>query len=383
MNSRQRVLTAINHREPDRVPFDFGAASTSGIIRDAYQQLADHLNYGREDIELIDKKYQTVQLDYSFSQLAGSDAFGLYPSYTDDWQISVEENEQGGTFLIDEWGIRYKKMKDGSFINYRGPLEDTWLDDGIETLKWPEPVDPRRLTRVHERLEGLPEDEGTTKVMNFFTQGLFELSTWLVGYEEFLTGLIRQPEKACSLLDRLVEIKKVFWGWALDELGGSIDVIKQNDDLGEKQKPLISPDLYRKYLKPRHKELHRFIKKHAEGDVYILFHSDGSILDLIEDFIETGVDILNPIQLSANKMDPKVLKKRFGDSVVFWGGGIDVSTELPAKTPSEIKDIIKRRLDIFAPDGGFVFAPTQSIQSDVPPENVVATWEAVKEYGKY
>lgn len=384
MNSRQRLLTALNHEEPDRVPYDFGAASTSGIKLDAYKNLLSFLNRREEGkTDLIDRKYQTVLIDYEMAKRAGSDAIGLYPDYSANWQISFEHRNED-VFLTDEWGIRYKQMDDGTYINVEGPLQTEWPTEKLDTIDWPQPKDERRLKRVKSSLRELSDENGKLlRFMNFFTQGLFELSTWLVGYEEFLTSLVRNPKKACGLLDKILELKKSFWSWAFEEINGSIDVVKQNDDLGEKQKPIISPDLYRKYLKPRHKELHSYIKSQSSRDVFILFHSDGAILGLIEDFIEAGVDILNPVQLSARGMEPQKLKDRFGDSIVFWGGGIDVTNELPRLSPQEVEAIIKKRIEIFAPSGGFVFAPTQSIQSDVPPENILAMWKAVKEYGLY
>jgi len=384
MNSRQRLLTTLNHKEPDRVPYDFGAASTSGIKLEAYKNLLRYL--GRNDLgapDLIDRKYQTVLIDYEIAKLARSDAIGLYPHYSADWQTSIEQTNEG-TFLIDEWGIKYKRLNDGTYVNVEGPLRSVWPTEEFGQINWPQPRDKRRLDRVKVSINNLSaKNADLLKVMNFFTQGLFELSTWLIGYEEFLTSLIREPKKACGLLDRLLELKKIFWSWVFQEVNGSIDVVKQNDDLGEKQKPIISPDLYRKYLKPRHKELHNHIKSQSSDEVFILFHSDGAILELIEDFIETGIDILNPIQLSAKDMDPKTLKERFGDRLVFWGGGIDVTNELPQFNPQEVKGVVKKRMEILAPNGGFVFAPTQSIQTDVPPENIVAMWDAIEDFGEY
>ena len=154
------------------------------------------------------------------------------------------------------------------------------------------------------------------------------------------------------------------------------------DDLGTQGGPLISPDMYRRLIKPRQQELFSFIKKKAPH-AKIFFHSCGSVYHFIGDLIEAGVDILNPVQVAAADMDSKRLKKEFGNDVVFWGGGVDTQRVLPYGTPQEVRDEVKRRLDDLAPSGGFVFATVHNIQGDVPPENIVAMWETLQEYGSY
>ncbi len=213
-------------------------------------------------------------------------------------------------------------------------------------------------------------------------EGLFERSLWMRGFERFYIDLIRDPPLANSLLDKLTDFRIKFWELLLDEIGDLVHVVVEADDLATQNSLMISPEIYRRYLKPQHKRVFSFIKEKAPH-VYIFLHSCGAIYDLIPDLIEVGVDILNPVQVSAAKMDTKKLKKEFGDVLTFWGGGIDTQEVLPKGTPDEVKEEVKRRIDDLAPGGGFIFAAVHNIQADVPPENIIAMWEALQESGNY
>ena len=160
-------------------------------------------------------------------------------------------------------------------------------------------------------------------------------------------------------------------------------MVVEADDLGTQERPLISPDLYRKRIKPRHRRIFETIRKASAHKVFIFFHSCGSIRELIGDLIEIGVDALNPVQVSAKGMDTKRLKAEFGGELCFWGGGVDTQRVLPYGSPRQVKDEVRRRIEDLAPGGGFVFSAVHNIQADVPPENIMAMWEALQEYGVY
>ena len=170
---------------------------------------------------------------------------------------------------------------------------------------------------------------------------------------------------------------------ALEEIGDLIDIIVQEDDLGQQDRPLMSPQMYRELIKPRHKRIFKYLNENTNEDTYLFLHSDGSIYDLMPDLIEIGVDILNPIQVGAAKMDPQNLKKEFGDQITFWGGGVDTQGVLSFGSPDEVREDVKRRIETFAPGGGYVFATIHNIQPEVPAENIVAMWETLQEFGKY
>lgn len=211
--------------------------------------------------------------------------------------------------------------------------------------------------------------------------GFLQMGAYLMGFEDWYSVLASEPAKAHWIMDKLLEIKVEFWDQVLDLAGEYIDIVCETDDLGMQNAPLISPKMYREYIKPRQQALFSFIKQKA--DVYVFLHSDGSIYDLLPDIIETGVDIINPVQLSAAKMDPIVLKKEFGKDLTFWGAGVDTQSTLPFKPPEEVRDEVRRNIEVFAPGGGFVFGPVHNIQGDVPPENIIAMWETFMELSEY
>ncbi|NQT84988.1 hypothetical protein HQ563_18380, partial [bacterium] len=185
------------------------------------------------------------------------------------------------------------------------------------------------------------------------------------------------------LLDKVMEVKWDYWDIILDIVGENVLVISEADDLAGQNGPLISPKLYRELIKPRHTQLFSMIKKKAKSRVYIFFHSCGAVRELIPDLIESGIDILNPVQVSAAGMDTRELKREFGKDITFWGGGVDTQYVLPRGNRQEIVDEVRRRIEDLAPGGGFVFSAVHNIQGDVPPENIMIMWEALQKYGGY
>ncbi|HDM78181.1 MAG TPA: hypothetical protein ENG51_17230 [Deltaproteobacteria bacterium] len=263
----------------------------------------------------------------------------------------------------------------------RNPLSHakSWSD--IQDYHWPEPNDLVDIGRVQEKLRRL-HAQGERAVVLHLCEGIMERAAWLMGFEAFYIQLARRPAFIMGLLDKILECKMALWEQVLDGVENCIDVLVEADDLGTQQGPIISPSVYKKYIKPRHEKLLSFLHKKAPS-ARIFFHTCGSVYDLLPDLIEVGVDILNPVQVSAAKMDTKVLKREFGDRLVFWGGGVDTQYVLPQGSPQEVREEVKRRIEDLAPGGGFVFATVHNIQADVPPENIMAMWEALQEYGQY
>ena len=153
------------------------------------------------------------------------------------------------------------------------------------------------------------------------------------------------------------------------------------DDIAGQGGPLFSPEIYRKYIRPRQQRVIDTIKKHSQAKIW--YHTCGNCIQYIPDLIEMGIDILNPVQISAKEMDPKILKEKFGKNIVFWGGGVDSQHVLPFASPEKIKEDVKINLEIFKPGGGYVFNNVHNIQADVPAENIVAMYEAAYENGFY
>jgi uroporphyrinogen decarboxylase len=206
----------------------------------------------------------------------------------------------------------------------------------------------------------------------------------LCGHEKAWMNMATNPVLAEALLDRFLELKLTYYQAAIERLlvaGVEYFIIGESDDLGGQKGPLISPEMYRRMVKPRHAQLFKAIKEYSRGRAFVELHTDGAITKLLPDLIETGIDILNPIQVSAAGMaDTRALKRVFGDAIVFHGGGVDSQYTLPHGTPQEVKDEVRRRMDDLAPGGGFIFTPVHSIQHDVPFENFMAMLETYREY---
>jgi uroporphyrinogen decarboxylase len=241
--------------------------------------------------------------------------------------------------------------------------------------------DPQFPDLLREATRALHKDTDYAVMLNAGVS-LFETAQYLCRTDQLLLELLADRKKIEMLLDRLLEISLAKLAVMLDAAGPYIHVIKINDDFGMQTGPMISPRLFREVFKPRHKSIYDFIHQ-RQPDVHILLHCCGSIYPLIPDLIEIGLDILNPVQTSTANMDPMQLKREFGDDLVFWGGGIDTQHILPWKTPQEIADDVKRNVEIFAPGGGFVFSHIHNITPDVPPENIIAMFDAFKETRAY
>ncbi|MBW2369876.1 MAG: hypothetical protein JRH15_18550 [Deltaproteobacteria bacterium] len=253
--------------------------------------------------------------------------------------------------------------------------------DGLKSITWPTLGTPERLVNARDVIKQLGEQYAI--VAGDPVGGVFAQGFRMRGYENFYLDLAANPVFACALMDKFTEIKLQYWDAVLSEIGDLVDVVIFEDDLGEQDRPMISPKMYRELVKPRHTELFSMIKKKTDGKVKVLLHTDGSVYDLIPDIIEAGADIINPVQVSCAKMDSKTLKKDFGKDICFWGGAADSQNVLGSGTPDQVSDEVKRRLDDLAPGGGYVCASIHNIQPDVPPENFVAMWETLKAYGKY
>jgi uroporphyrinogen decarboxylase len=258
----------------------------------------------------------------------------------------------------------------GSFVPTHFPLA------GIG----PEELERYPFSRIDEEelrlLEGRARRlyEGTDKCLfGWFNGSIFETAQLLSGFDTFFLRLAAEPEFSRRLLERLAEAAIGDLKRYLRAVGPYIQVIGFGDDLGFQNGPQISPTLFRSTVKPLLKEIYR--TAHSLSPAKVLLHSCGSVYELIEDFIEIGVDILNPVQTSAANMELQKLKERFGGRIVFWGGGADVQSVLPLGSPEEVRRDVRRRLEVMGEEGGFVFAPIHNLQADVPPENIVAMFE--------
>ena len=382
MNSRERVLTTLNHREPDRVPFDMGGTVVTGIHHKAYVALRRALGLPEREPVIIDMIQQLAQVDDDVMERLGVDMRNISPRSSATYQIEI--GDMGDyTFFYDEFGIGWRSPKDGGYYYdmFDHPLRGDVTADQVERFKLPDPLDPARFVGLREAAIRVRDVEQRAVVFGNISAGIFEMLTWLRGYEDGYADWGMASPVATKLMDRVLQMQLEYWEKALSEVGDVIDVAQIADDIAGQNGPLISPRSYRKLLKPLHKELCDFI--HARTDAKIFMHSCGAIRSFIPDFIEIGVDILNPVQVSAAEMDSAALKRDFGNDIVFWGGGVDTQRVLGTGTPAEVREEVRRRVTDFMPGGGFVFNTVHNIQGNVPAENLLAMWEALREYGQY
>lgn len=383
MTSRERVLNCLHHQEPDRVPFDLGSTLVTGVTDIAYKNLLSHLGIGKEKINICDITQQLAEVDEELLQRLRVDMRGVFLENFSNWEFKLKEDEDN-FYFEDAWGVTWKRPKAGGydFIPFKHPLSKASSLRHIDAYSWPDPVDCSRIRNLQEKIVR-KKKQGYTVILGSvgMSVGLFQTATWLQGFEECYANLAANPSLMSGLLDKLVELDMKFWDFFITEVKDHPDVILYADDFGIQNGLLISSEMFRKYFKPRYKKIFTFIKSRCSA--YILFHTCGSVYELIPELIEMGVDILNPVQVSAANMDTKRLKKEFGEDIVFWGGGVDTQKILPFGNPQEVRDEVKRRIDDLAPGGGFVFAPVHNIQPDVPPQNIMAMWETLQEFGEY
>ncbi len=268
------------------------------------------------------------------------------------------------------------------FSVYQVPLPEGKLTkEAIQNYSWPDFKDPRRIAGLHDLAEKYHQN-GYAVMMKDPFAGIFEMSQRICGMAYLLILMGEDPDTAGILFDKMMELKIDFFSYALPQLADVLDVVGLMDDYGTQVSQIISPRMYRRQIKPRVKEVFDCVKKNAPN-VKCFFHSCGNVRPLIPDFIEIGVDILNPIHVRAVGMDPAGLKKDFGDQLVFWGGGVDSQGVLPMGTPDEVREDVKRNLEALMPGGGYVFNTVHNIQADVPVDNLIAMIETFKEFGKY
>ena len=378
LTPRDRLRTALAHREPDRVPFDLGSTQVTSIASRAQRSLRSHLGLPERPERPSDRVQQLAHVEEDLLRRLEVDTRGLWPLTARN--APVEETDDGEHLShVDEWGLTYRIPRGGAFWYdlAASPLAGGALTrERIDAHPWPRGGDPRLFG--HLRVEALAHREaGMAVVLKSLSAGLFEMAQRLRGMEVFLMDLLESPSAALHLLDRVLEVKLDYWRSALGALGDLVDVVAEGDDYGTQQSMLVSPATFRSVFKPRLAELVRAMKQGAP-DAFVFFHSCGSVRKILPDFIEIGVEVLNPVQTTAAGMEPVALKRDFGRDVSFWGGGVDTQAVLPRGTPAEVAEDVRRNLDALAPGGGFVFCTVHNIQADVPPENVVAMVEALR-----
>jgi uroporphyrinogen decarboxylase len=384
--SYERVTAALEHRELDRVPFDLGGSVLTGMHRIAYQKLRRYLGLREVKIDIVDPVQQLARIHQDVIDALRVDVRAVDPDPPSAAPLATPVvEEEGARSFVDEWGIAWAMPAGGGlYFDMRAhPLAEAVSVADLEHFPWPDPLDPARFATMKVRADRLVNEQKRAYILGRHAAGIFEVALWMRGFEHFFLDLAAQPKFASALLDIITELKMHYWERALEVVGPNVLIVSEADDLASQRGPLISPAMYKQFIAPRHRRLFEFIKRRAQSKVYIFYHSCGAVMDLIPLLIEDGIDILNPVQVSAEGMDTAELKRRFGRDLTFWGGGVDTQHVLPHGTPGDIRDEVRRRVEDLAPGGGFVFNTVHNVQADVPPENYMAMWEALQECGSY
>lgn len=411
MTSRERVLLAINHREPDRIPVDLGSTPSSGISAIAYNNLKKYIGMDTGHNRIYDVVQQVTQPENEILELFRADILDvgrMFNTATDDWyEVSLSD---GSKAEYPSWfhpvahpdGSWNAYLKDGTLVG-KMPQGATFFDqtvfpyiDGypqdykglpdamgkviwsaLPHSPWDHASEPDFWQRLREKALWLRNNTDKA-IMIVCGCNLFEWGTFLRRIDNFLMDLYTAQDEVEKLLDALMELHLKTLEKVCEAVGDVADIIRFGDDLGMDSGPFMPPGIYRKLFKPRHTALCSYVKKHSKMRTFL--HSCGSIYELLPDIIEAGYDIINPVQTSCRDMEPEKLKKSFGKDITFWGGGADTRHILNRATPQKVKEHVKRRLEVFGPGGGFVFNTIHNILPDVPPENILAMLEALNEY---
>jgi uroporphyrinogen decarboxylase len=406
MTSRERVLTSLNHREPDRIPVDFSGHRSSGIAAMAYARLRDYLGLARKPIRVYDPVQQLAIVDEDVLQRFQVDtielgrAFALEDKYWAEWVLpdgtpcfmpawALPQREGRDWILHSPSGRVIARMPEGVlyFEQTHYPFAEEDDLDRIEELfaegMWtgvrspPGPIvagadGPQLLAEGARRLRAQTD----RAILGLFGGNLLEMGQFFYRNDNFLMLLAGNPKRAHEFLDRVVQIHLRNLERFLGAVGPHLDIILFGDDLGMQAGPQISPRMYREFFQPRERVMWKRARELAPN-VKIKLHCCGGVRELLPGLIEAGLDAINPVQITCKGMDPAGLKKDFGAQLTFWGGGCDTRETLIHGTPAQVREHVQRLMDIWRPGGGYVFQQVHNILADAPPANVAAMYDAV------
>ena len=413
MTSRARVLAAIAHREPDRVPVDLGATPSSGISAIAYGNLKRHLGLTGGQTRVYDVVQQLAEPEDAILDRFHIDAIDLGRTFNTcaaDWRpvtlfdgslaayprwFEPEPTAEGGWRARAADGTEIAiQLKDMNFFDQTCfpwlddyPADFTGLKAAMGRIHWAalahSPWDHAGEADFWDQLRANAlalRQQSDRAIMVVVGCNLFEWGTFLRRIDNFLMDLLAEPEHVAGLLDALMEVHLATLEKVCRAVGDVADVCRFGDDLGTDTGPFMAPATYRQFFRPRHAQLCAYVHQHSQMKTFL--HSCGSIHALLPDLIAAGFDVINPVQTSCRDMEPARLKREFGRDITFWGGGADTRHLLNHGTPADVRRDVLERLAIFAPGGGFVFNTIHNILPDVPPQNVVAMFDALDEFAR-
>jgi uroporphyrinogen decarboxylase len=376
MTHRQRVLAALNHQEPDRVPVDLGATRSTSIVVQAYERLNAHLG-AKEEARIFSKWLNIAHPSQAMFARFDIDTRSVSQGSPDHWQDILY---QDGASYQDEWSVVRSRPAGSLYYDLTKPpfRGDATVAD-IAKFPWPDPHDPGRCRGMAEAARHLHHETDYAVVLNM-PGGIVHQAQFLRGFEDWFSDLIANPEFFQALMEKLTDLWIEMAKDEFDVAGDDVDICFYGDDMAFQDGPMMSMDTYRKMIKPHHRRLFGYIKSRSKAK--IVYHTCGSAVHLIPDLIEMGVDALNPVQVSAKGMDSNALKREFGKDICFWGA-IDTQHVLPFGSPEDVRAEVRRRIEDLAPGGGYVLCAVHNVQADVTPENICAMYDAAREFGPY
>ena len=382
MTPRERLLTALNHEIPDRVPIDLGGNQT-GIHRIAYQALVQHLGI-QDEVVIMDPVQQLARPCEAVLERLHVDTRYVAAGPGSDWRGGITLNERSGRLwhdLTDEWGVRWSMPDDGGLfmdISHH-PLANASIAD-LRRYPFPKGDDPGRFRGVRKKALEI-KNKTPYAVVSAISGVVYEICWYMRGLEQWFCDMLTQPGFCEELLDQTLKYWMDWFRLFLDEVADVVDVIMIGDDLAGQQGPLFNPTFYRAVVKPRHKRFVQYIRSRTSAKIW--YHTCGSCAQYIPDLLDNGIDVLNPVQTSAENMDPRRLKETYGKRLAFWGGGCDSQHVLPFASPADVARHVRENLEVFKSGGGYVFNSVHNIQAGVPPENIVAAYDTAYEFGFY
>ncbi len=375
MGHRERVLKALNHEEPDRVPLDLGGAAGSSLHINKYEELKAH--FGVEGPTTLGNRWvQSVVVDEPILQALDIDFRYMSMGVSD----SRPEVDVGEDSYRDEFGILRRMPEGGLYYDVvEFPLSGAITIRDIVNFPWPDPTDPGYTRGVRDRALALRESTDCAIVLQLASP-FVHTTQFLRGFEDWFMDIVGDPELATALFAATVEVSAAKVAAVMKEVGDLVDIVITADDLGFQNGPIVSPETYRKLFKPWHKKFFAAIKDNSPA--FINFHCCGAVSDLLDDLIEIGVDAVNPVQVAAAGMDSAELAARFDGRITFWGA-IDTQQVLNNGTPEDVRAEVRRRFTDLAPGGGYIMSAVHNLQPDVPLENILAMFDESKEFGHY
>lgn len=375
MTPRERVLTALNHEEPDRVPLFIGTSGATTVLGPGYEPLKKHLGIQGGPVRWLAGAMQYIWMDEEVFVRLGCDGRPVVPGPAE----GTLRKEISKDSIIDDWGINWRRAPGVCYFEAtEPPLRHATIDD-LDRYPWPNLASPSRFIGMADRAKAVQKAGYASVVM--CGVNLFEQAYLMRGLDNILMDIAGDQEFFIALIEKLKAVVLPCLDAMLREVGPYTDVLITGDDLGMTGGTMMSPQSYRRLLKPHHADYFATIKKRLAGKVF--FHSCGNVYTLLNDLAEVGVDLLNPVQVSAGEMgDTARLKREFGDRLSFCGA-IDTRWTLPHGTPEDVRAEVRRRIRDLAPGGGYIVSSVHCIQPDVPPENIVAMCDEVMKSGRY